>query len=153
MKATSALLGMACIVLTAPRTTRAQEATLTDSLARAFTDAWDANDLPRMLAWLQPDAFFKSPHQLRYGRDVMEATVLTTNPPAFRDTRVAERYSKVGDSLAWSIGTMTGHVYDAEGHDTGQLLQADYLYVFTRGANGLWKLQMMVFQNEKVTNP
>ena len=58
--------------------------TLTKQLVDRFHVEWNEDDLEGMLALLSPTAFFKSPFQLRYGRDGMLATVLTRNPPRYR---------------------------------------------------------------------
>ena len=105
----------------------------TDSLMDAFQQAWNAGDLPAMLAQIHPNAFFKSPFQLRYGRDEMASTVLTTNPKVFRNTTNTETHTFASEHVAWSMGTARGDVFDA-GEPTGDHLDADYLFVFTPDA-------------------
>lgn len=122
--------------------------TLTDSLVHEFHRAWNANDLTGMLAQLQPTAFFLSPYQLRYGRDTMARTVLITNPETFRNATSQENHSFVSEHVAWSIGHATSAIFDDEGHDTGEKLEADYLYVFTPDPDGTWKAQMLVYHED-----
>lgn len=55
--------------------------TLTDSLVADLHETWNSEDVPAMSERLHPSAFFFSPHQLMVGRDVMENTVLISNPP------------------------------------------------------------------------
>lgn len=158
-----------------PGTVRGQPATtLTDSLVKAFHEEWNENDLEGMVAMLQPDAFFESPHQLRYGRDSMAATVLQRNPPVIRDCVTEERHSRVEGDLAWSIGELhcntyfrdTGRIrrervrirdgyavrnmYDEDGSFLGtqEHPATIYTYVFTRRGGGPWKVQMLIYHEE-----
>ena len=127
---------------------RAQETvSLTDSLVRQFHAAWNANHLEGMVAQLQPDAFFKSPHQLRYGRDVMAATVLTVNPPVIKDCDSEEWHSHMDGEVAWSIGRLYCNSYDEDGNITkrGTDKSTEYTYLFTKDQAGRWKLQMLLF--------
>lgn len=144
---------------------------LTDSLVHVFHESWNSNDLEGMLSMLQPDAFFKSPHQLRYSRDTMAVTVLKKNPPVIKDCISRERYSEVQQFLAWSIGDlycniyfsengqiqrertsiadgfMMRKMYDEEGNFMGTQKQKGtaYLYLFTRKDGEDWKVQMLVY--------
>ena len=128
-----------------PRIEPVVESTLTDSLTARLHAAWNNEDMPALMAMLQPTAFFKSPYQLRYGRDDMQGTVLVTNPPVFKVFESKERYSYVSENLAWSIGSIKSHVHDVEGNDTGEIGEADYIYVFTPDSIGAWRVQMMVY--------
>lgn len=123
----------------------AQEKTVsTDSLVKQFTKAWNEEDMDRMHFLLDSTAFFKSPFQLRYSRDTMEATVLKTNPPVFKVVQQTETHSLVDGNHAWSIGKMVSDVYDSEGNKEDEQWFNDYVYMFiNRG--GVWKLQMLLF--------
>ncbi len=101
---------------------------LTDLLVKKFFQAWNAENINEMISQLQPDAFFKSPYQLRYGRDKMAATVLKTNPPAYKVANTKELHSKVEDDIAWSIGEFTADVYDDYGNKTSEQING-YLYI------------------------
>ena len=121
-----------------------QELTLTDSLVKRFHKAWNEEDIPEMISLLDADAFFKSPFQLRYGRDTMVETVLITNPPVFKVIKQVETHSDIKGNMAWSIGNMVSDVYD------GGVLEEDpwhndYVYVFIKDKNEDWKLLMMIF--------
>lgn len=59
-----------------------------------------------MLELLQPDAFFKSFHQLRCVRDELAFTVLQVNAPVIKDCQWEEWYSHVEKDFAWSIRKM-----------------------------------------------
>lgn len=124
----------------------AQVTVSTDSLVRAFHDAWNAGDMERMISFLDADAFFKSPFQLRYTRDTMEATVLLTNPPIFKVTEIKETHSEVKGNFAWSIGRMISDWirYDEDGNKQIRKWQNDYVYTFVK-RDGQWKLQMLFF--------
>lgn len=124
------------------------KATLTDSLVHEFNALWDRDDAKGMVDRLQDDAFFKSPYQLRYSRDTMAKTVLVTNPPAFRNLRTEELFSHVEERVAWSIGKLTGDIFDGAGKPTGKELTSDYVYVFTKRADGAWKVQMLIFHDK-----
>lgn len=126
----------------------AQAHTLTDSLVKDFQSAWNAQDVSGMVGLLQPNAFFRSPFQLRYGRDTMARTVLVQNPPVFRNATNVESRSFVSENLAWSIGVQESDVYDADGVRTGERFDADYLFAFTPDEAGEWKVQMMVYHEE-----
>lgn len=117
----------------------------TDSLVVDFYQAWNDDDLPGMVSRLQPTAFFRSPYQLQYGRDTMQATVLVTNPPRFRNTTTTEWHSYASEALAWSIGELTSEVHDESGVRTGESLESEYLHVFTPSEDGAWKVQMLVY--------
>jgi len=125
---------------------------LTDLLTQKFTQAWNSENINEMVSQLQPDAFFKSPYQLRYGRDKMAATVLKTNPPAYKVSSTKEMHSKVEDDIAWSIGDFTADVYDDYGNKTSEQIKGTYTYVFTKKNKGDWKLQMMIFHEELPTD-
>lgn len=122
--------------------------TLTDSLVNNFSNAWNENNLAKMISLIQPDAFFESPYQLRYSRDTMAATILITNPPVFRNSKTIESFSKVKDNIAWSIGKLSANIFDEKGKDTGKMLSANYTYVFTKRKNENWKLQMIIFHEK-----
>ena len=134
-----------CIMFFSTHLFSQNKGTLTDSLAKQFQKAWNAEDTSRMISMLDENAFFKSPFQLRYGRDVMARTVLITNPPAFKVRQQTELYSFVKDDLAWSIGNMVSDVYDEEGKLEKKPWHNDYVYVFTKEKNNEWKLLMMIF--------
>ena len=121
---------------------------LTDLLTQQFHQAWNAENVNKMISLLQPDAFFKSPHQLQYGREKMAATVLKRNPPVYKFVHTKELHSKVEDDIAWSIAEFTCDVYDDYGNKTDKKLEGTYTYVFTRKKKGDWKIQMMIFHEE-----
>jgi ketosteroid isomerase-like protein len=125
---------------------RAQAPVSTDSLVHQFHDAWNAEDIGRMVSLLDPDAFFKSPFQLRYSRDTMEATVLITNPPIFKVTEITETHSEVKGNVAWSIGSMISDWIrvDENGNRQVKKWHNDYVYLFVK-RKGEWKLQMLFF--------
>ncbi len=123
---------------------RAQAPVSTDSLVHQFHDAWNAEDIGRMVSLLDPDAFFKSPFQLRYSRDTMEATVLITNPPIFKVVESTETYSNVHGNVAWSIGKMVCDWYNENGTKKEEQWYNDYVYMFVE-RQGEWKLQMLFF--------
>ncbi len=105
-----------------------------------------AEDIGRMVSLLDPDAFFKSPFQLRYSRDTMEATVLITNPPIFKVTEITETHSEVKGNVAWSIGSMISDWIrvDENGNRQVKKWHNDYVYLFVK-RKGEWKLQMLFF--------
>lgn len=118
---------------------------LTDLLVKKFFQAWNAENINVMISQLQPDAFFKSPYQLRYGRDKMAATVLKTNPPSHKVVSTKELHSKVEDDIAWSIGEFTADVYNDYGNKTREQIKGTYTYVFTKKNKSDWKIQMMIY--------
>ena len=126
-----------------------QKRTLTDSLTQVFNTLWDAYDIEEMYKMLQPDAFFKSPFQLRYGRDTMRATVLKWNPLKFKNSRSIEIHSHVEKDMCYSLGTLTFGIYDAKGVYTGKDQASEYIYFFTRNKRKEWKIQAMIFYEEK----
>ena len=121
------------------------QSSLTDLLTKQFHQAWNKENISEMVSQLQHDAFFKSPHQLRYGRDKMAATVLKTNPPVYKVVQTKELHSKVDDNIAWSIGEFTYDIYDDYGSKTSEQLKGTYTYVFTRKNKGDWKVQMLIY--------
>ena len=121
---------------------------LTDLLTKQFHQAWNDENVNKMVSLLQPDAFFESPHQLQYGREKMAATVLKTNPPVYKVVYTKEIHSKVNDDIAWSIGEFKCDVYDDYGKKTSDKLEGTYTYVFTRKDKGDWKVQMLIFHEE-----
>jgi hypothetical protein len=98
-----------------------------------------------MISMLDKNAFFKSPFQLRYGRDSMANTVLITNPPVFKVVRQTEIHSYVKENFAWSMGNMVCNVYDENGDLEKDSWYNDYIYVFFRNNNKDWKLLMMIY--------
>lgn len=120
---------------------------VTDSLVAKFHSAWNNNDLLGMLDQIQPDAFFKSPYQLRYGREEMAKTVLVRNPPVIKDCYTEEWHSKIEENMAWSIGRLYCNTYNAKGEivATGEDKSTEYTYVFTKDAQGDWKLQILFY--------
>jgi len=124
------------------------QSSLTDILSKQFNQAWNKENINDIVSLLQPDAFFKSPYQLQYGRDKMAATVLKQNPPAYKIVHTKELHSKVEDNIAWSIAEFTCDVYDNYGNKTNEKLEGTYTYVFTKKNKGDWKLQMMIFHDE-----
>ena len=138
-----------CICLLFYQISFAQKTSLTDSLTKVFNKLWDKNDTAAIYRMLQPDAFFKSPFQLRYGRDTMRATVLRTNPTRFKDCRSTERFSHVEENMCYSVGTLTFSEYTKDGNYSGKDTKADYIMVFTRNGDQPWKVQMVIYHEEK----
>jgi ketosteroid isomerase-like protein len=127
------------------------QSSLTDLLTKQFHQAWNAENINEMVSQLQPDAFFKSPYQLQYGREKMAATVLKTNPPAYKVVNTKEIHSKVEDDIAWSIGEFTADIYDDYGNKTSEQLKGTYTYVFTKKNKGDWKVQMLIYHEQEKT--
>lgn len=121
------------------------QSSLTDLLTKQFHQAWNAENINEMKLLIQPDAFFKSPYQLQYGREKMAATVLKKNPPVYKIIISKELHSKVNEDIAWSIGELTSDIYDSYGNKTSEKLEATYTYVFTRKNKGDWKIQMLIY--------
>jgi ketosteroid isomerase-like protein len=119
----------------------------THKLVSEFHAAWNKNDLETMVNLLQPDAFFKSPHQLRYGRDEMASTVLLANPPFIKDCWTEEWYSYMENDIAWSIGRLYCNTYNDSGEIVmkGTEKSTEYTYVFSRDQGGNWKIQMLLY--------
>ncbi|MGB5287234.1 MAG: DUF4440 domain-containing protein [Ignavibacteriaceae bacterium] len=124
------------------------QSSLTDLLTKQFHQAWNAENINEMVSQLQHDAFFKSPHQLRYGREKMAATVLKINPPKYKVASTKEIHSKVEDDIAWSIGEFTSDIYDEYGNKTKEQLKGTYTYVFTKKNKGDWKVQILIYHDE-----
>ena len=122
---------------------------LTNLLAQQFNQAWNKENVNEMISLLQPDAFFKSPYQLQYGREKMAATVLKKNPPVYKFITTKEIHSKVENDIAWSITEFTCDVFDEYGNKTSEKLEGTYAYVFTKKNKGDWKLQMMIFHDNQ----
>ena len=122
-----------------------QPLTLTKTLVDQFNDAWNRNSAADMESLLAPTAFFKSPFQLRYGRDEMLATVLARNPVYYRELQTDEKHSLVKGDMAWSIGDMAWRVYDESGEPTEKKMHADYTFIFSRDTTGVWSLEAMIF--------
>ncbi|MDH3267484.1 MAG: nuclear transport factor 2 family protein [Ignavibacteria bacterium] len=125
------------------------QSSLTDLLTKQFHQAWNKENINEMVSQLQHDAFFKSPHQLRYGRDKMAATVLKTNPSKYKVVSTKEIHSKVEDDIAWSIGEFTSDIYDKYGNKTKEQLKGTYTYVFTKKNKGDWKVQMLIYHEQE----
>ena len=139
----------ACFCLLFFQNSHAQKLTLTDSLTKAFFKLWDSNDTIGIYNLLQPDGFFKSPYQLRYGRDTMKVTVLRTNPTRFKNCRSIEKYSHIDENLCYSVGTLKFSEYNKDGSYSGKEWDADYVLEFTRKSNERWKIQMVIFHEGK----
>jgi hypothetical protein len=84
----------------------------TCALIDEFCKAWNAEGMGRMESLLDPEAFFKSPYQLRNTLDTMLATVLSLNPPVYKVIRINETPSEMRDDLEWSIVDMVSEVFD-----------------------------------------
>ena len=117
----------------------------TAALVERFHAAWDAQDLAGMESLLADTAFFKSPFQLRYGREEMLTTVLARNPFYYRDLQTEERHSLVKGGMARSLGALTWRVYDQEGNPTDETMHADYTYIFSRDEAGSWLLEALIY--------
>ncbi len=124
-----------------------EDISFTHKLVMEFHEAWNTNDLEGMVSMLQPDAFFKSPHQLQYGREEMASTVLINNPPVIKDCKTEEWHSHVEPEIAWSIGRLYCNTYNELGEivKKGTEKTTEYTYVFSRDKNDEWKLQMLLF--------
>jgi len=133
-----------CTLVTTTLIRAQDEHVSTDSLVRQFHAAWNGEDIELMYSLLDENAFFKSPFQLRYGRDTMKATVLITNPPVFKVVKQIETESKIKGDLAWSIGKMVSDVYDEHGKKEKDQWHNDYVYLFVKREEQ-WKLQMLFF--------
>ena len=122
-----------------------EDAVNTAVLVERFHAAWDTQDLEGMGALLAESAFFRSPFQLRYGREEMLATVLARNPFYYRDLKTTEHHSLVKGNMAWSLGKLTWRVYDDEGDPTEETMEADYTYLFSRNEAGTWLLEALIY--------
>ena len=123
------------------------QSSFTDLLAKQFHQAWNAENINEMVNLIQPNAFYKSQHQLWNGSDRMKSTVLKTNPSLYKFTATKELHSRVEDQMAWSIGEFTCDVYE-NGSKTGKQMKGTYTYIFTKKTNKDWKLQMMIYHEE-----
>lgn len=119
--------------------------TTTYDLVDRFCKAWNAEDMEAMQSLLDPEAFFKSPFQLRYTRDTMLATVLGINPRIFKVVRINETHSEMRDDLAWSIGDQLCDVYDEAGNKQEDQFRCEYIFTFVRNREDKWLLAMMIF--------
>ena len=128
------------------------QSSLTEILATQFHQAWNKGNINEMVSLLQPDAFFKSPDQLRNGRERMGETVLKTNPSAYKFVNIKEQHSKVADDIAWSIGEFTCDIYDEYGYKTSKQFNGTYTYVFTRKDSNDWKVQMLIYYEKLPSN-
>jgi hypothetical protein len=143
------LIFFICLIVSGQAGNAQAKLTFTDSLVHNFNKAWDENNLKEMLDMLQEDAFFKSPFQLRYTKDTMAKTVLLTNPSRFKNSRTQEIFSHIETNLAWSIGKLKTDIFDGQGNNTGKELQADYIYVFTKKEDNIWRMQMLILHEKE----
>jgi hypothetical protein len=126
----------------------AQSTTLTDSLTKQYFQAWNNNDTSAIISMLQPNAFFESPYQLRYGRDSIAATVLKSEIYMFYNIKTVENYSYVGDNIAWSLGKATSIMKKDKNKKSAQTSTDSYTFVYTKKSNENWKLQMIIWHEK-----
>jgi hypothetical protein len=130
-------------------TTTLGQDSLTDLLTKQFHQAWNSGNINTMVSLLQPNAVYKSPQQIRYGRDKIESSVLKTNPKIYKVQSTKELHSQVDDCLAWAIGEYVFDIYEEYGYKTSKQLKGTYTYVFTKKFEQDWKLQMMIFDESQ----
>lgn len=123
------------------------QGSLTELLTKQFHQAWNAENVNQMINLIQPNAVYKSQHELWNGSERMKSTVLKTDPLLYKFTVTKELHSRVDDELAWSIGEFTCDVYE-NGSKTGKQMKGTYTYVFTKKPNKDWKIQMMIYHEE-----
>lgn len=121
--------------------------TLTLRLTRAFDAAWDRDDQKAMYDMLDPECVFKSPFQMRLGREAIRDNVFR-NTRKFRDSVTTEEISKVDGDTAYSFATLAFNVYDAKGVMTKRG-KAKHLFIFTRRPGEDWKIRFMIALEEK----
>ena len=73
------------------------------TLIRAYDAAWDRGDLKAMYDMLDPECVFKSPFQMRIGREEIRDH-LFQNTKRFRDTVSVEELSKIDGDIAYTWG-------------------------------------------------
>lgn len=126
----------------------AQSVTLTDSLTKQYFKAWNNDDASAIISMLQPNAFFESPYQLRYGRDSIAATVLKSEIHMFYNIKTVENYSYVGNDIAWSLGKATSIMKKDKNNKFAKTSTESYTFVYTRKNSENWKLQMIIWHEK-----
>ena len=147
MQSSRVILAITFVIFTFDGFAQQTDTLLTRSLLRRFNDAWNREDISKMVSLMDSTVFFKSPFQIRYGIDTVAATVLITNPPRFKFSSAIEQYSHVENDLAWSIGIFSLDIYDSGTKTSADPNKGEYIYVF-RNRSGDWKLQMIIFHKK-----
>lgn len=122
-------------------------------LTHAYDQAWDRGDIPAMVEMLDPECVFRSPFQVRLGRDAIRENVFK-NWKRFRDTHSIETQSKIEDDIAYSFQESTFNDY---GPEAGTVVKArrvtKHLYVFSRRPGQDWKIRAMFTFDETSFGP
>ena len=131
---------------------RAEETeTVTLKLTRAYDAAWDRGDVAAMYEMFDPECVFKSPFQMRIGRDEIRDHVFK-NTKRFHDTVSVEEISKVEGDIAYSWGYQTFNDYAPDGTIKSKRM-AKHLFIFTRRPGQDWKFRFLITTEEKHVEP
>ncbi len=120
--------------------------TVTLRLIRAYDAAWDRDDHQAMYEMFDPECVFKSPFQMRIGRDDIRDHVFR-NTKKFKDTVSVEERSKIDGDLAYSWGSQTFNEYAPDGTVKMKHL-ARHLFIFTRRPGQDWKFRFLITTEE-----
>jgi len=116
------------------------------TLIRAYDAAWDRGDLKAMYDMLDPECVFKSPFQMRIGREEIRDH-LFQNTKRFRDTVSVEELSKIDGDIAYTWGYQTFNDYTPDGTIKSKRL-AKRLFILTRRPGQDWKFRFLIITEE-----
>src|SRR5947209_15811298 len=101
-------------------------------LTHEYDAAWDRGDIVAMAAMLDPECVFRSPFQVRLGREAIRENVFK-NWKRFRDTHSIETQAKIEDDMAYSFQESTFSDYGPDGGDVVKARRVTkHLMIFSR---------------------
>lgn len=118
---------------------------VTATIMRRYDRAWNHKDARALVGMIRPNAIFESPYHIRMSRDSIMSTVFKSELAVMDDLKTTEYRSQISGNMAWSIGKVTGNVYNSRNKKSFTPWHATYTFEFTKRAGGNWKIQMMVF--------
>ncbi len=122
------------------------QVSVTKSLMKNFDEAWNNKNVNALDSLLQPDAFFESPYQIRDGREAIDTTIFRFNIHIFRNGKSTENYSHIDNNIAWSVGNVTADYLNKKNEIVPW--NARYTFIFSKGNDNSWKIQMMIYHEK-----
>ena len=120
---------------------------MTDSLVQAYHNAWNTKDSATIQLMVDPEIVYKTPNRMWNGMAEFNEKVIGGTMKVLRNFDSREFYSRMEDSLAWSIGLMTYDYVPRSGKKNikGSDLRWEYNYIFKKDDDGKWRILMLLY--------
>jgi len=139
---------MGSLTVLAPGAQESENESFMLRMTHAYDAAWDRGDIAAMVEMFDPECVFRSPFQVRIGRDAVRDNVFK-NWKRFRDSHTIETQAKIEGDLAYSFQESTMNDYGPEGGDIVKERRVErHVMIFSRRPGEDWKIRAIFVFDE-----